>query len=271
MTQAVCVIGFDLDWVLYMYICICIFIHTHIYIYVYIFKESLLFIQRVYYVNFRIYFTVLHVKISVIVRCLCLSLTFWAPLPSTSFFCWVLSCIWSLLSSPVSLECFCWSLTFPEVPQGCMYVYVCKARCLLFGLCLSMVSGLGGGGWGGWESVYLCVRVGAAGALWPGASGRNSLHSQGSAWDKSSPALLCTWLRTGDGDFQAWPKPWHAHTHAQRGTSTGIISAPINLKCKTTPSSTKVKLKNLERGPPFLPFPDRKSVSSSFSFCFSTS
>lgn len=29
--------------------------------------------------------------------------------------CWVLSCIWSLLSSPVSLECFCWSLTFPEV------------------------------------------------------------------------------------------------------------------------------------------------------------
>lgn len=116
---------------------------------------------------------------------------FFVPHPSTSSFCWVLTRIWSLLSSPVSLECFCWSLTFPEVPQG-VWVCVCEARCLLFGLCLSMMSG-----WRRWrrQGRCICVRVGAARALWPGVLGRNSLHSQGSAWDKSSAELPCTWLR----------------------------------------------------------------------------
>lgn len=139
--------------------------------------------------------------------------------------CWVLSCIWFLLSSPVSLECFCWSLTFPAVPQGvCLCVHskpgVCSLGCVCQ-WCRSL---------GRVEAeevrVCMCVRVGvcwwvgAAGALWPGVSGRNSLHSQGSAWDKSSTAVSCTWLRKGEGDIEATD----THTYAQKQTHTQASS-----------------------------------------------
>lgn len=190
---------------------------------------------------------------------------FFVPHPSASFFCWVLTRIWSLLSSPVSLECFCWSLTFTEVPQG---VWMCV--CVKPGVCSLGCVCQWCRGWRRWrQGRCICVRVGAARALWPGVFGRNSLHSQGSAWDKSSAELPCTWPR--DWDIQAWPKLWHTQTRAQKRTSTRIvISAPINLKWKTTPSSTEVKQQNCTRWPHHALFSLFTKMDSNFVFCFST-
>ena len=101
--------------------------------------------------------------LSIVASCLCFSLTFFFclsnPPPHLFLSCWVLSCIWFLLSSPVSLECFCWSLTFPAVPQGvCLCVHVKPGVCSLGCVCQWCRGYSGGGGRRRCECVSVCVR-----------------------------------------------------------------------------------------------------------------
>lgn len=80
----------------------------------------------------------------------------------------------------------CFSRVFLLIPDFPWSSWVCISVCL----CVHVEPGVCSLGcvcqwcWGRRR-----VWVGAARALWPGASERNSLHSQGSAWDKSATAL----------------------------------------------------------------------------------
>lgn len=88
------------------------------------------------------HYTVWH--LSIFAPCLSFSLTLFHP-PFTLHLFLLLTTILHLVPSVFSCfsRVFLLIPDFPRASPGCVHVYVHKARCLLFGLCLSVVLGLG--------------------------------------------------------------------------------------------------------------------------------